>query len=109
MQDNKNKYFTKDKVVNKRINSFIDNYFMKDKGNFFWKKRWFSICTHIFYQKECDNCNIGRWENVWKKTTIEVISVLSPKLWNLVNKYKTTEINIKKNDEPKKYYRRGKK
>jgi hypothetical protein len=36
MQSNKNKtYFTNDKVVNERINKFLDNYYMRDKGRFF--------------------------------------------------------------------------
>ena len=50
--DKHKKHFTKDKAVNKRINKFLDNYYMRDKGRFFLKERWFSLCSaHQQYDK----------------------------------------------------------
>lgn len=38
----------------------------KDRGKFFWKKRWFSICSaHMYYQEDCPRCNAGGWHNLW--------------------------------------------
>jgi|AntAceMinimDraft_16_1070373.scaffolds.fasta_scaffold16553_3 hypothetical protein len=39
---------------------------IREKGKFFWKKRWYSICSiHYEYNKECPMCNAGTWSNVW--------------------------------------------
>ena len=101
--------FTKDNAVNKRINKFLDNYYMRDKGIFFWKERWFSLCSyHQKYDKECNTCNIGTWENVWRTNIEKVVFIISPKIYKWLLKFKKAEtINIKKQDEPKKYYRRN--
>ena len=101
--------FTKDKAVNKRINDFLDKFYMRDKGRFFWKERWFSLCSaHQEYKKECNTCNIGTWENVWKTNIEKVVFIISPKLYKWILKFKKVEtINIKEQDEPKKYYRRN--
>lgn len=38
----------------------------EDKGKFFWKKRWYSICSaHMVYDKDCPRCNVGGWHNLW--------------------------------------------
>jgi len=102
-------YFTNDDVVNKRINKFLDNYHMRDKGRFFRKERWFSICsTHQLYNKECSTCNVGTWENVWRTNVEKLVFIISPKLYKWLLKFKKVQtIDIKKQDEPKKYYRRN--
>lgn len=93
--------------VDKRIKDFLDRYHMRDKGKYFWKERWFSICsTHQKYNKECNTCNVGTWENVWRTNIEKVIFTISPKLYKWLLKFKKVEI-VKKQDEPKKYYRRN--
>ena len=107
--DRHKKHFTNDKVVNKRINEFLDKYHMRDKGIFFWKKRWFSICSaHQQYNKECSTCNVGSWANVWLNNITSVVFKISPKLYIWMMKFKKVQFeNIKEQDEPKKYYRRN--
>ena len=107
--DKHKKFFTKDKVVNKRINDFLDKFYMRDKGKLFYKERWFSLCSaHQQYDKECNTCNIGTWENVWRTNIEKVVFIISPKLYRWLLKFKKVEtIDIKKQDEPKKYYRRN--
>ena len=93
--------------VDKRIKDFLDRYHMRDKGKYFWKEKWFSICsTHQKYNKECNTCNVGTWENVWRTNIEKVIFTISPKLYKWLLKFKKVEI-VKKQDEPKKYYRRN--
>ena len=93
--------------VDKRIKDFLDKYHMRDKGKYFWKERWFSLCsTHQTYNKECRTCNVGTWENVWRTNIEKVIFTISPKLYKWLLKFKKVEI-AKKQDEPKKYYRRN--
>ncbi len=80
---------------------------MRDKGKYFCKERWFSICSaHQTYNKECNTCNVGNWENVWRTNIEKVIFIISPKLYKWLLKFKKVEI-VKKQDEPKKYYRRN--
>ena len=107
--DKHKRYFTKDKSVNKRINDFLDKFYMRDKGILFWKQRWFSICSaHQQYNKECKTCNVGCWENVWRTNIEKLVFIISPKLYKWILKFKKVEtINIKEQDEPKKYYRRN--
>jgi hypothetical protein len=106
--DKHKKYFTNDKVVNKRINDFLDKYYMRDKGKFFCKERWFSLCSeHQQYNKECNTCNIGTWGNIWRTNIEKVIFIISPRLCRLLKFKKVETIDIKKQDEPKKYYRRN--
>ena len=93
--------------VDKRIKDFLDRYHMRDKGKYFWKERWFSLCSaHQKYNKECNTCNVGTWENVWRTNIEKVIFTISPKLYKWLLKFKKVEI-AKKQDEPKKYYRRN--
>jgi hypothetical protein len=103
------KYFTKDKAVNKRINNFLDKFYMRDKGRFFWRERWFSLCSaHQQYNKECKTCNVGMWENVWRTNIEKLVFIISPKIYKWLLKFKKTElINIIEQNEPKKYYRRN--
>ena len=36
------------------------------KGKFFWKKRWYSICSaHVEYDENCPRCKVGAWHNMW--------------------------------------------
>ena len=36
----------------------------RDKG--LKKQRWYSICSvHFTFNKDCNMCNTGSWENVW--------------------------------------------
>ena len=103
------RYFTKDKAVNKRINNFLDKFYMRDKGRFFWRERWFSLCSaHQQYNKECKTCNVGMWENVWRNNIEKLVFIISPKLYKWLLKFKKVQlINIIEENEPKKYYRRN--
>ncbi len=93
--------------ADKRIKDFLDKYHMKDRGKYFWKERWFSLCSaHKIYNKECSTCNVGTWENVWRISIEKVVFIISPKFYKWLLKFKKVE--IKKQDEPKKYYRRNK-
>jgi hypothetical protein len=93
--------------VDKRIKDFLDKYHMRDKGKYFCKERWFSICSaHQIYNKECSTCNVGTWENVWRTNIEKVVFIISPKLYKWLLKFKKVDI-VKKQDEPKKYYRRN--
>lgn len=93
--------------VDKRIKDFLDRYHMRDKGKYFWKERWLSLCSvHQKYNKECNTCNVGTWENVCRTNIEKVIFTISPKLYKWLLKFKKVEI-VKKQDEPKKYYRRN--
>jgi hypothetical protein len=52
------------------------------RGKFFWKERWFSICSaHIDFNKDCKACNAGYWTNVWGWKISGVVSKLFPKFW----------------------------
>lgn len=80
---------------------------MVDKGKYFYKERWFSMCSvHQQYNKECPTCNIGTWENVWRTNIEKLVFIISPKLYKWLLKFKKVEIT-KKQDESKKYYRRN--
>lgn len=93
--------------VDKRIKDFLDRYHMRDKGKYFRKEKWVSLCSaHQNYNKECNTCNVGTWENVWRTNIEKVIFTISPKLYKWLLKFKKVEI-VKKQDEPKKYYRRN--
>lgn len=36
------------------------------RGKWFWKKRWYSICSaHKDHNKDCQLCKTGSWHNVW--------------------------------------------
>jgi hypothetical protein len=38
---------------------------MREKGCFFWKQRWYSICSaHLEYDKDCPRCQTGYWKSV---------------------------------------------
>jgi len=38
------------------------------RGKFWWKEEWYSFCSrHQEYDKDCDICQHGTWENVWKQ------------------------------------------
>ena len=55
---------------------------MKTKGKFFWKQRWFSICSaHRDHKYDCDMCTTGSWHNVWKLKHGSIIYYFSPRLW----------------------------
>lgn len=55
---------------------------MKEKGDFFWKKRWFSICSiHYSHNDECNICKKGYWINVWKYNISSFIFKINPKFW----------------------------
>lgn len=84
---------------------------MRDKGKFFYKKRWFSLCSaHLQYNYECINCNTGTWKNVWRTNIEKVVFILSPKLYNWLLKFKKIQIiNIKKKDGYKKNRRNQRK
>lgn len=103
--DKQKVYFTSDKVVNKRINDFLNKYYMRDKGILFWRERWFSICSaHQQYNKECSTCNVGTWTNVWLNNITSLIFKISPKLYTWLMKFKKIQFeNIKEQDESKKY------
>ena len=72
---------------------------MKEKGKFFWKKRWISICSiHLQYNENCNICNTGTWENVWLSSISGFIYDYFPNFWKwYVNLNKYQRINrIKK-------------
>lgn len=51
-------------------------------GLFFWKQRWFSICSmHHQYKEDCGACNAGHWTNVWKWQVGSIICTIFPGLW----------------------------
>lgn len=55
---------------------------MQDKGSLFWKKRWYSICSmHREYDKDCNMCNAGTWNNVWGLAIMGKIYDINPVLW----------------------------
>ena len=72
---------------------------MREKGKFFWKKRWFSICSmHWDHDENCNMCNTGTWSNVWLSKISAWFFEHFPKLWIwYVNLNKYQRINrIKK-------------
>jgi hypothetical protein len=53
-----------------------------ERGRFFWKKRFFSICSvHSRWEPTCKVCKHGSWMNVWQWRFEGVIFKLWPKLW----------------------------
>jgi len=55
---------------------------MKTKGKFFWKYKWYSICSmHYNHDPNCNMCNCGTWTNVWTHAIGSVIYKLFPSLW----------------------------
>jgi hypothetical protein len=102
--------FSSDKTMNDKINNFLDKYYMRDKGNFFWKEKWYSICSaHPQYEKTCNTCNTGNWKNVWLGNIGSVIYLFLPKLWKWYMKDKNIElIKINQEEDVKKYYRGNK-
>lgn len=42
---------------------------MKERGKWFWKEQWYSICSRAhnedMYDKDCPLCQVGNWHNVW--------------------------------------------
>jgi len=65
---------------------------MREKGKFFWKKKWYSICSmHYEYNKDCNMCRTGVWKNVWSSNISEWIFDNFPNFWRWyvnLNKYK---------------------
>jgi hypothetical protein len=69
----------------------------KDQGRFFWKKRWISFCSrHKKYQRYCDICNSGRWENVWVMWFSGKVYDYFPKFWIWWVNFPKYIINFKK-------------
>lgn len=57
--------------------------FSKDKGVFFWRKRWFSICSaHRMHEDYCSMCRAGHWVNVWGYHIEGLIYDWFPNLWS---------------------------
>ena len=55
---------------------------LSDKGHLFWRKQWYSYCSaHREYDKDCNICQHGTWENVWKMAVMGYIYDKSPVLW----------------------------
>lgn len=68
--------------VDKRIKEFLDRYYMRDRGKYFNRERWVSICSaHRDYNKDCKTCNVGSWNNVWRMNIASFIYKRSPRLW----------------------------
>lgn len=39
---------------------------LREKGWFFWKQRWYSICSaHLEYDDTCPRCKVGYWHYTW--------------------------------------------
>lgn len=98
------------KELDKRINKFLDKYYMKDKGFFIFKKRWYSICSaHQEYQHDCALCNVGNWHSVLLGKIENIINKISPSLYKILMKYK--KVSLEQIDENKRgnYKRKNKK
>ena len=55
---------------------------MRYKGKGLNKEIWFSICSmHFEHQEDCNMCNAGQWQKVWKYKLSSAFYKLSPKLW----------------------------
>ncbi len=68
--------------IDERIKDFLDTYHMRDKGKFFRKERWVSLCsTHQTYNKECRTCNTGSWNNIWMINISSFVYKISPTIW----------------------------
>ena len=53
-----------------------------DSGKFFWRKRWYSICSaHQSHKEDCNMCNVGSWHNVWLSQCSNIIYRISPKAY----------------------------
>lgn len=61
---------------------------MKDKGKFLNKKRWISYCSaHRVYNENCNICNSGTWESVWKLKITDFGYKIKLQIWTwLINK-----------------------
>lgn len=94
------KFNSRNIELNKRINNFLDKYYMKDKGFFIFKKKWYSICSaHQEYKNDCALCNVGSWKNVILSKIEGLINKLSPKLYKKINNYK--KVSLEQIDENK--------
>jgi len=55
---------------------------MRYRGKGLNKEMWFSICSmHLEHKDDCNMCNAGHWQKVWKYKLSRAFYKLSPKLW----------------------------
>lgn len=94
------KFNSGNKELDKRVNKFLDKYYMKDKGFFIFKKRWHSICSaHKEYKSDCALCNVGSWKNIFLGKIESLIYKLSPKFYKKIINYK--KVSLEQIDENK--------
>lgn len=99
------KFNSGNKELDKRINRFLDKYYMKDKGFFLFKKRWHPFCSsHQEYKHDCALCNVGSWHNIFIGKIESLIYKISPSLYKKIMSYK--KVNLEQIDENKRRNKR---
>ena len=101
------KKFNSGRELDERVNNFLNKYYMKDKGFFIFKKRWYSMCSaHQEYQQDCTLCNVGSWKNILIGKIESIINKISPFLYKKIQSYK--KISLEQINEDKRRTYKGK-
>lgn len=61
---------------------------MREKGKWFWKSQWYSICSkHYEYDENCNMCKHGSWVKDYNHMFSSLIFSFYPNLWKFYHNY----------------------